>query len=120
MKTSIKIYSYSACSTCKKALKWLNDKGLCYELFDITKTPPSKASLQMALAQLGDRKLLFNTRGVSYRNLGAEVVKKMSNHEALNALFHDGKLIKRPFLITSKGKILVGYKEDVWSQNILG
>ena len=31
----IKVYCYSRCTTCKKALKWLNDNGIAYELTDI-------------------------------------------------------------------------------------
>ncbi len=31
----IKVYCYSKCSTCKKALKWLDDNGIKYESLDI-------------------------------------------------------------------------------------
>ena len=39
----IKVYCYSKCSTCKKALKWLDDKGVKYELIDIKENNPSEA-----------------------------------------------------------------------------
>lgn len=29
------VYCYPKCTTCKKALKWLDDNGIAYELLDI-------------------------------------------------------------------------------------
>ena len=31
----LKVYCYDRCSTCKKALKWLDEKGVQFELLDI-------------------------------------------------------------------------------------
>ena len=119
MTSNVRIYSYSSCTTCKKALKWLNENKIEYELIDIVLCPPSKEILIDAISQLGERKKIFNTSGVSYRSLGSEVVKAMSDSEALEALAVDGKLIKRPFLITETGKILVGFKPELWSDILL-
>ena len=119
MTSNVRIYSYSSCTTCKKALKWLNENKIEYELIDIALCPPSKEILIDAISQLGERKKIFNTSGVSYRSLGSEVVKAMSDPEALEALAIDGKLIKRPFLITETGKILVGFKPEIWSDILL-
>ena len=71
----IKIYSYSACGTCRKALKWLNDHGLKYELIEILTNPPSRDVLEEAISQYASKKPLFNTSGASYRNIGAEKIK---------------------------------------------
>ena len=119
MTSNVRIYSYSSCTTCKKALKWLTENKIEYELIDIALCPPSKEILIDAISQLGERKKIFNTSGVSYRSLGSEVVKAMSDSEALEALAIDGKLIKRPFLITETGKILVGFKPELWSDILL-
>ncbi len=119
MTSNVRIYSFSSCTTCKKALKWLNENKIEYELIDIALCPPSKEILIDAISQLGERKKIFNTSGVSYRSLGSVVVKAMSDPEALEALAIDGKLIKRPFLITETGKILVGFKPELWSDILL-
>ncbi len=114
-----KIYVYSLCSTCKRSLKWLKENNLEYEMIDICKCTPSKEIIEKTIDQYGDKKYLFNTRGKSYRELGAEKIKSMNNEEAVNALVSDGKLIKRPFLLTSKGKILLGFNEANWSELLL-
>ena len=119
MTHTVRIYSYSACTTCKRALKWLNDNNIEYYLLDIIQTPPAKEMLIKAFQQLGVRKKLFNTSGLSYRNLGAKVVQAMSDAEAMEALVSDGKLIKRPFLITQEGQVLVGFKPEIWADTLL-
>ena len=119
MATSNLVYSYSRCSTCRKALTWLKDNGIPFETLDIVETPPSTEQLTMALNQLGAIKNLFNTSGKSYRELGAETVKAMNETEAIQALALDGKLIKRPFLIDSNKNILIGFKLDEWNKFFL-
>jgi len=114
----LKLYSYAACSTCRKALTWLKQQGRLAELIDITSQPPSEAELQLGLAQLG-RKRLLNTSGQSYRALGAAAVAAMDDHQLLQALAADGRLIKRPFLITDAGRVLTGFKPEEW-QPLLG
>jgi arsenate reductase len=109
----MKLYSYSRCSTCRKALTWLGSRGLVAEVIDITEQPPSLGELGQALAQLG-RQRLFNTSGQSYRALGAAAVQALDDRAALEALAADGKLIKRPFLITDDGRIVTGFKEPEW------
>ena len=117
--TPLRVYSYPACGTCRKALQWLAQQGFSVEagsleLIDITRTPPTAAELQRAFELLG-RKRLFNTSGQSYRALGAAAVAALSDGEALAALAADGRLIKRPFAITAAGAALVGFKPEEWS-----
>lgn len=114
----MKLYSYSSCSTCRKALSWLNERGRGVEVIDITQQPPTRAELALALEQLG-RKRLFNTSGMSYRALGSVAVAAMTDEQALAALAADGKLIKRPVLITDDQRVLTGFKSDEW-QALLG
>ena len=110
-----KIYQYAKCSTCRNALKWLDARGQDYKAIDITETPPSKAELKTMLAHYdGDLRRLFNTSGVQYRELGIkDKLPTMSPARAIDLLSGNGKLIKRPFLLT-RSKGLVGFKEDEW------
>jgi arsenate reductase len=114
----LRVYSYAKCGTCRKALQWLAQQGFSVdkgslELIDITLNPPSQSELQLAFEALG-RKRLFNTSGQSYRALGSAVVAARSDQQALDALASDGRLIKRPFVITAGGTALVGFKPEEW------
>lgn len=120
----LRVYSYPACGTCRKALQWLAQKGFSVqagslELVDITRTPPALAELRQALTAVG-RKRLFNTSGQSYRALGSAAVAAMNDDQALAALAADGKLIKRPFAITAGGAVLVGFKPEEWQAALAG
>jgi arsenate reductase len=115
----LRLYSYPACGTCRKALQWLAQQGFSVEagtleLVDITTSPPSPDELRQASEAVG-RKRLFNTSGQSYRALGAATVAAMSDEEALAALAADGRLIRRPFAITAGGAALVGFKLEEWA-----
>tara|TARA_Y100001968_G_C19447148_1_gene766058 strand:- start:2303 stop:2665 length:363 start_codon:yes stop_codon:yes gene_type:complete len=119
MTTVNTIYSYSKCGTCRKALKWLEKKEIKYELIDIIENPPGKEIIEQAFNHLGTSKPFFNTSGKSYRALGAKNVLAMSREEQIKALASDGKLIKRPLLITSNEEILIGFKEKEWEEILI-
>lgn len=115
------VYEYKNCSTCQKALKYLDAKKIKYEKRPIVDTPPTLAELKRMLEHLkesgGSFKNLFNTSGVQYRELGmAEKIKDgLTESEALRLLAGNGKLIKRPFLLTNTSGT-VGFKEAEWSK----
>ncbi len=119
MVSSLKIYSYVKCGTCKKAISWLKSNNIEFKLLDIIENPPSRDSIIEAISQLGDIKYLLNTSGKSYRSIGAGVIKSMPRDKVIQLLISDSKLLKRPFLISDKGRILVGFNEDKWIDTLL-
>ena len=109
------IYTYQKCGTCREALKWLDARGISYQVKPIRETPPTVAELKTMLAAMGgDLRKLFNTSGVDYRELGMkDRLPEMAETEALELLATNGNLVKRPF-VTGCGKALVGFKQTVW------
>jgi arsenate reductase len=106
------VYHYPACSTCKKALKWLEAHGVAHERVHIVDAAPTVETLRQVLRRSGVAVgKLFNTSGVSYREGDFKSrLASMSEDEALAALAADGKLIKRPVVI-GDGFALVGFRE---------
>ena len=115
----IKVYCYSKCSTCKKALKWMEDKGVKYELIDIKEDHPDEKTLRLLHKKSGlPLKRFFNTSGMLYREL--ELAKKlpdMSEDDQFKLLATDGMLVKRPLLITEES-VLTGFKEKEWEKEL--
>jgi arsenate reductase len=109
---SLTVFHYPACSTCKKALKWLDAHGVEHERIHIVDSPPTVAQLQQALKLSGlPVAKLFNVSGGSYRDGDFKArLPGMTEDQALAALAADGKLIKRP-LILGNGFALVGFRE---------
>ena len=115
----VKIYCYNKCSTCKKALKWLDDNGIAYELTDIKTDHPDENELRDHYAASGlPLKRFFNTSGILYRELGlSSRLMDMSEEEQLALLASDGMLVKRP-LVVGEGFVLVGFKESEWAEKL--
>ena len=113
---AIKVYQYSKCSTCRKALKWLDARKVAYDSVDIVTAPPKKAELQRALKSGVPLKKLFNTSGQSYRDgKWGEKLANVTEAEALEALAKDGKLVKRPLVLSEVG-VTVGFDEAVFKK----
>lgn len=113
----IKVYCYSRCTTCKKALKWLDEKGVEYELLDIKEEHPDEATLREYHAASGlPLKRFFNTSGIQYREMGlSKKLPDMSEDEQYALLATDGMLVKRPLLV-GDGFVLTGFKEAEWEE----
>lgn len=113
------LYIYGKCSTCQKALRFLDTvKGKeVFTIKDITKEPPSLSELQKMLQyQKGNLKKLFNTSGQLYRELHLnEKLKEMPLNDALKLLSQHGMLVKRPFLL-GKDFGFTGFNEKEWSK----
>ena len=113
----IKVYCYSRCTTCQKALKWLHDNGIEYELIDIKSDHPGEEELRAYYAMSGlPLKRFFNTSGIPYREMGlSKKLPGMSEDEQLALLATDGMLVKRP-LVVGDDLVLTGFREEEWER----
>lgn len=113
--TDVTLIHYPACSTCQKAKRWLTEQGIEPHLRHIVEQTPTEAELTAWLSKTGLMpRQIFNVSGVRYRELNLkEVLPKLSEAEQIALLASDGKLIKRPLLITPQG-MLVGFKSAEW------
>ena len=115
----LKVYCYSRCTTCKKALKWLEDNGIEYEVIDIKTNHPNEDDLRKYYAMSGlPLKRFWNTSGIPYREMGlSKKLPDMSEDEQLALLATDGMLVKRP-LVIGDDFVLTGFKEPEWAEKM--
>jgi arsenate reductase len=108
--------SYAGCGTCKKALAWLVQHRVAVTVRPIVDEPPTPAELAawIPTSERSVRKWL-NTSGQSYRALGKAAIDAMTDAELIAALTRDGKLVKRPVLVT-KTRVLVGFDEERYAE----
>ena len=113
----MQILCYPGCTTCKKAVKWLDEKGVEYEYRDIKEKNPKKTELKKWIkASALPVKKFFNTSGQLYREMQLkDKLPEMSEADMIDLLATDGLLVKRPLLITDD-KVLVGFKEAEWEE----
>lgn len=117
---SILLIEYPKCTTCQKAKKWLDSKGLSYETRHIKEQNPTAEELKKWHEKSGfPLKKFFNTSGMLYKSMQLkDKLPGMSEEEQLKLLASDGMLVKRPLVIT-EDKILAGFKEAEWEKSLL-
>lgn len=113
----ITAYLYPRCGTCRKAKKWLEERGIPFREIHIVENPPGKEEIRELWQKSGQPlKAFFNTSGEKYRELNLkERLPGMSEEEQLELLASDGKLLKRPIL-TDGEQVTVGFREDLFDR----
>lgn len=109
------VLCYDRCSTCKKALKWLEEQGVDYTKRPIKEENPGKEELREWYEKSGlPLKRFFNTSGNLYKELKLkDKLPDMSEEEQLALLATDGMLVKRPLLVSDE-VVCPGFKESEW------
>ncbi|MBQ3702474.1 MAG: arsenate reductase family protein [Oscillospiraceae bacterium] len=109
------ILCYEKCSTCRKALQWLDEQGADYTVRPIKEENPSYEELLNWWKKSGlPLRCFFNTSGMLYRELGLkDRLDGMCEEEQLRLLASDGMLVKRPLLV-SEDAVIPGFKEEAW------
>ena len=110
---------YPPCSTCQKAKKWLDAKGVAYTDRHIKEHNPTYEELKAWYAMSGlPLKKFFNTSGLVYKSLGLkDKLPTMTEDEQLRLLATDGMLVKRP-LVIGEDFVLTGFKEKDWEEKV--
>ena len=110
---------YRKCSTCIKALRWLDANGVDYVERPIIEEHPTYEELKEWYEKSGlPLKKFFNTSGVLYKEMKLkDKLLTMSEEEQLKLLATDGKLVKRP-LVVGADFVLTGFKETEWKEKL--
>ena len=109
------VYWYPKCSTCKKAVQFLDDRKLSYQLKNIKEEIPSFEEIEGWVNKFSiPLKKLFNTTGLVYKELNLkEKLDTYTAEEQMRLLSSNGMLIKRPICVLENG-FLIGFKEKEW------
>ena len=108
---------YPPCSTCQKAKKWLDEKGIPHIDRHIKENNPTYEELKEWYERSGlPLKKFFNTSGLVYKSLGLkDKLPTMTEEEQLRLLATDGMLVKRP-LVVGDDFVLTGFREKEWAE----
>ena len=111
---------YRKCSTCQKALKWLDAHNVNYTERPIVEEKPSYEELSKWYSMSGlPLKKFFNTSGILYKEMNLkDKLPSMTEDEMLKLLATNGKLVKRP-LVIGDNFVLTGFNEAQWEEALL-
>lgn len=110
---------YPKCSTCQRAKKFLDDRGVAYTDRHIKEHNPTVEELRTWWQASGlPLRKFFNTSGLLYKSMELkDKLPAMSEEEQLALLATDGMLVKRPILV-GEDFVLVGFREGEWAQRL--
>ena len=108
------VYGIKSCGSVKKALKFLDERGIKYEFVDLKKTPVTCEKIDEWIKKIGID-TLFNKRGTKYRQLKLKELN-LDEEGKKEWLCKENLLIKRPVIELDNGKIIVGFDEDKYKE----
>ncbi|RKI69423.1 arsenate reductase family protein [bacterium 1xD42-67] len=108
---------YPKCTTCQKAKRFLDERGVSYDPRHIKEENPTADELRTWWQASGlPLKRFFNTSGLQYKALGLkDKLPAMSEEEQLELLASDGMLVKRPILV-GDGFVLAAFRQGEWEE----
>ena len=108
---------YPKCTTCKRAKKYLEEKGVEFTDRHIVEECPTVEEIRTWHKMSGlPLKKFFNTSGMLYREMHLkDRLPEMTEEEQYELLSSNGMLIKRPVLVMGE-EVLLGFKEAAYEE----
>jgi len=108
------VYGIASCDTCRKARKYLADRNIDYDFYDVRDDGLDIQMLERWADRIGWEKLL-NKRSLSWRKVPEADRNDMTRNKALAAMIDMPTLVKRPVL-ESPAFLAVGFSEKRFSE----
>ncbi|MGH6671688.1 MAG: ArsC family reductase [Xanthobacteraceae bacterium] len=113
----ITIYGIKNCETMKKARAWLDRHGVAYDFHDYKTAGIDRERLEKWEKKVGWETLL-NRAGTTFRKLPDRDKARLDAEKAMALMLKQPSMIKRPVLDLGGGKLLVGFRPDLYDDVI--
>src|SRR5262249_248200 len=110
----ITIYGIKNCDTMKKARAWLDKHGVAYDFHDYKTAGIDRARLEKWSTKVGWETLL-NRAGTTFRKLPDKDKQVADAKKAIALMLAQPSMIKRPVLELGGGKLVVGFKPELYA-----
>jgi arsenate reductase len=109
------LYGIKNCDTMKKARAWLDRRGVAYAFHDYKTAGIERAKLE-GWAKKAGWEMLLNRSGTTFRKLPDKDRESLTEKKAIALMLAQPSMIKRPVLELSGGKLLVGFKPELYAE----
>jgi arsenate reductase (glutaredoxin) len=109
----MKAYGLKKCSTCQKAMEFLDGKKIKYVFTDHQETPPSKTQVAAWSKAVGGWEKLINRAGYTWRGLPPAETADLTEAKAVALATKHTSLIRRPLIEHNDGSVTVGFTTKV-------
>jgi arsenate reductase len=113
----ITIYGIKNCDTMKKARAWLDNHGVDYAFHDYKTAGIEHAKLEGWAKKVG-WKTLLNRAGTTFKKLPDKDKDSVTEKIAIALMLAQPSMIKRPVLDLGGGKLLVGFKPEIYTASV--
>jgi arsenate reductase len=107
------IYGIKNCETMNKAHTWLDKHGVDYAFHDYKTAGIDRERLERWSKKVGWETLL-NRAGMTFRKLPEKDKKVADAKKAIALMLAQPSMIKRPVLDLGGGKLVVGFKPEIY------
>lgn len=110
---NIQIFAKSKCFDSKKAERWFKERGIKFQLIDLSSKGMSKGEIDSVIRAVGSLDAIID---YDSKSSDATLLKYLGSNEAkLEKLLDNPKLIKSPIVRNGK-QATVGYCPDIWKE----
>jgi arsenate reductase len=117
MAKSITIYGIKNCDTMAKARAWLDKHRVNYEFHDYKTAGIEREDLERWSKKVGWETLL-NRAGMTFRKLPDKEKTDIDAKKAISLMLTQPSMIKRPVLDLGGGKLVVGFKPEIYEEAV--
>jgi arsenate reductase len=115
----ITIYGIKNCDTMKKARAWLDQRGVPYAFHDYKVAGLDRAKVE-AWAKKAGWETLLNRAGTTFKKLPDKDKQGLTGKKAIALMLEQPSMIKRPVLELPGGRLVVGFKPEIYSEAAIG
>jgi Spx/MgsR family transcriptional regulator len=116
---TITIYGIKNCDTMKNARAWLDDHRVKYAFHDYKIAGIDRTHLEKWVKKTSWETLL-NRAGTTFRQVPDKDKANLGAEKAITLMLEYPSVIKRPVLEYGGGKILVGFKPELYAEAGIG
>jgi arsenate reductase (glutaredoxin) len=96
---SVDVYWLPHCSTCRKAVGWLEERGVPVRSFrDLKAEPLSRAEVEALAERAGGAGALFSRRAMKYRAMGLHE-RTLTDDDLLRLMAEEYTFVTRPVVV---------------------
>lgn len=108
---ALKLYGLTKCSTCQKAIDWLNEQKIAHSFSDVRDNPITKDQVAAWSKALGGWEKMINRAGYTWRGLPPEKTANLTEAKAVTLAVENPSLIRRPLIEHKDGSVTVGFSK---------
>ena len=117
MAKSATIYGIKNCETMNKARAWLDKHGVDYAFHDYKTAGIDRERLEKWSKKVGWETLL-NRASMTFRKLPDKDKAQVDEKKAIALMLEQPSMIKRPVLDLGGGKLVVGFKPEIYEASV--